>query len=105
MNLRASSSTGARMPIGLRTFLARAHASTKTAWMSGSRFPPMRRRQVRRPDEDAVDALHGRDRLELIEGLLRLHLGKHADLLVGVLEVVGDLAEAARPVAHRHAAD
>ena len=63
------------------------------------------RREVARPDENPIHALHRGDGLDFAESRTRLYLDQHAGALVGRAMIVGDPAVAIRPRRHRHAPD
>ena len=67
--------------------------------MGGSTGVAEARGEIGRPDEDAVDAIDGGDRLA------GLDLNQQAELLLGVGRVAGDATEAGGPCQGRDAAD
>src|SRR5262245_2385029 len=60
--------------------------------------------EIGRSDEDPVDAVEPRDRLDLVDRRLGLELDQHAELLVRALRVVLDPAEPGRPRRAAHSA-
>ncbi len=93
------------MPPGLPILRNRAAASAMAACTSGCAGLPMCPIDAARsagPDKYAVDMRHRRDRLEIADGFASLHLQQDADLIIGLLQIALDPAEAAGAPARRH---
>ena len=93
------------MPIGFPAFPARSQRPRDrllNVRMGAVAEMAQRGRQVRWPDEDAVDARHGGNLLECVRRLPRLDLDEHAELVGNPVVIAGD---ASVPIAAQHRRD
>ncbi len=65
--------------------------------MRGLAQVPERRRKIGWPDEHAVHAFDGRDRIQVIEAQARFHLDQQAHLIVGLMQIVRHAIPLRRP--------
>ena len=62
-------------------------------------------RKIRRPDENSVDARHGRNCFDLFHSFPRLNLHEHAKLVRRTLRIIRNPPKLRRPCNTRHAAN